>query len=445
MSDIPNVELARPGTWHLSSGRRTFDTADLKDAADFWTASGSQKIPLGFGHSDSRFDGDPAFGWVSNIRFTEDAEGPVLLGDLVDMDSWVAAAAPKRWPNRSIEGFANLLFKGRTYRLALTRLALLGATPPGMPGLKTLAEIKAAVTGPAMPITAASRAHLTRGVGTFIAASMEEADVAEVPEEIADAVRTGRLAPHEVDLAMRLHAAEVDQEGEDEAGWVVAQVADLPADRVAASGVPPLDEEVYQQHVAQLWGPNASRREPVAAKGHHVEDAELVAQWPAWQRPSLMATADPAPSRVEAAQGGTIAGWLSPLDRLRAESPGVYMSAIRRNGSPPGPFAGSNDPGEFLRSGLPSSALDGLPLLGQIAGWYAGTPQAVHAIRADLGDENGELYAQMTPQYSDHEGVRDWNMRINEWASRGPQPEQALDSDYGQLFPPGNGPMDSRY
>jgi hypothetical protein len=147
--EMLGVELARPGTWHLASGKRTFTADNLKDAADFFAATGQTRIPLGFGHSDSRFDGDPAFGWVSNIRYAEDAKGPVLLGDLVDMDEWVAAAAPRRWPNRSIEGFANLDWNGRTYSLALTRLALLGSTPPAMPNLRSLADMRAAVAAAA--------------------------------------------------------------------------------------------------------------------------------------------------------------------------------------------------------------------------------------------------------------------------------------------------------
>lgn len=162
-SDLLGVELARPGTWQLSSGPREFTAAMLRDAADFFTASGGQRIPLGFGHADRRFDGDPAFGWLSNVRYTEDEDGPVLLGDLVDMDEWVAAAAPARWPNRSVEGVAGITFQGREYGLALTRLALLGATPPGMPVLKSLSDVRQLVAAAA----AASG-------GEWIAASIPE-------------------------------------------------------------------------------------------------------------------------------------------------------------------------------------------------------------------------------------------------------------------------------
>jgi len=149
MAELLGVELARPGTWHLSSGPREFTAAMLRDAADFYAASGSQQIPLGFGHQDRRFDGDPAFGWLSNVRYDEDDDGPVLLGDLVELDEWVAAAAPARWPHRSIEGVAGVTFKGREYALALTRLALLGSTPPGIPVLKSLSDLRQLVSAAA--------------------------------------------------------------------------------------------------------------------------------------------------------------------------------------------------------------------------------------------------------------------------------------------------------
>ncbi|HEX5813482.1 MAG TPA: hypothetical protein VFY38_15350, partial [Pseudonocardia sp.] len=113
MAELLGVELARPGTWQLSGGPRDFTAAMLRDAADFFTASGAQRVPLGFGHRDDRFDGDPAFGWLSNVRYAEDGDGPVLLGDLVDMDDWVAAAAPARWPNRSVEGVMGVTFRDR--------------------------------------------------------------------------------------------------------------------------------------------------------------------------------------------------------------------------------------------------------------------------------------------------------------------------------------------
>lgn len=149
MPELLGVELARPGTWQLSSGTSEFTAGMLRDAADFHASTGGQKIPLGFGHMDSRFDGDPAWGWLTNVRYAEDDHGPVLLGDLVDLDDWVHAAAPQRWPHRSIEGVKGVKFAGREYGLVLTRLALLGATPPGMPALKSLTDLRQLVAAAA--------------------------------------------------------------------------------------------------------------------------------------------------------------------------------------------------------------------------------------------------------------------------------------------------------
>lgn len=144
MSELRDVELARPGKWRLSTGPLEFTAEMLRDAADFYTATGGQGIPIAPGHTDDRFDGDPSFGRVVNIRYAEDARGPVLLGDLVDMADWVAAAAPRKWPNRSVQGFQGFEYEGRVYALALTKLALLGSSPPAIPGLRALQEAVAA-------------------------------------------------------------------------------------------------------------------------------------------------------------------------------------------------------------------------------------------------------------------------------------------------------------
>lgn len=146
MADMKGVELARPGEWPLASGRTRFTVAHLKDAAEFFKATGGQKIPLALGHSDPRFTGDPAFGAVANVRYEEDDRGPVLKGDLVDMPQWLHAAAPKRWPNRSIEGFEDFRYNGRNYKLVLTALALLGATPPGVRSISSLQDLQLALT-----------------------------------------------------------------------------------------------------------------------------------------------------------------------------------------------------------------------------------------------------------------------------------------------------------
>jgi len=242
---LPDVELARPGTWHLSSGKRTFTTEMLRDAAEFYAAAGNTRVPFGFGHTDPRFDGDPAFGWVSNIRYDEDDE--VLLGDLVDMEDWLAAAAPQRWPNRSVEGFVDLEFNGRTYGLALTRVALLGATPPAMPNLKSMADMRQAIAAAA----ASSGAE-------FVAATAGDPDEHDDPE--LDETDEDNTVDELAEETPALEAEESQPEG---AGMNLAKyrevLAGLPDD---AS-----EEEISEALVEAGFDVGAPVPIPVAASG----------------------------------------------------------------------------------------------------------------------------------------------------------------------------------
>jgi peptidoglycan hydrolase-like protein with peptidoglycan-binding domain len=142
---LRGVELARPGDWKLSTGPVTFTDQMLRDAADFFAASGGQAVPVKLGHVDDRFDGEPTFGSLTNIRYAEDDRGAVLLGDIVDMPGWLSAAAPKRWPNRSIEGWQNFTYDGREYSLVLSGLAFLGVTPPAVRNIRSLADLQSAL------------------------------------------------------------------------------------------------------------------------------------------------------------------------------------------------------------------------------------------------------------------------------------------------------------
>lgn len=147
------VELARVGTWDLSTGPRTFTLEDFADAvaASIDPEFGAPRIRPG--HTDPRFDGEPALGRVENMRVIGDR----LVGDLVDLPGWLAAAEGRAaYPDRSIEGYSNVTSTtGKKYRLVLSRLALLGVTPPAMDGL---ADLPGAIAAGALPIAASSSA-----------------------------------------------------------------------------------------------------------------------------------------------------------------------------------------------------------------------------------------------------------------------------------------------
>ena len=90
---ITGVELARVGTYNLSTGTHTFSRAQLASAV----VNAAAKAPrLKLGHGDPRFDGEPALGLVRNLRTVQDGE--VLLGDFEDVPGWLLEALPSKYP-----------------------------------------------------------------------------------------------------------------------------------------------------------------------------------------------------------------------------------------------------------------------------------------------------------------------------------------------------------
>lgn len=169
-AEMRGIELARPGTWKLSSGPLNVTEQMLRDAERYANRKGARPGYVKIGHTDPRFavaDGEPALGWVENVRHEVDEIGPKLVGDIKDMPDWFAAAARKHWPYRSIEGWADFTDPdtGEKFGLVVDGLALLGVTPPGMTSLKSLRDLP-----PALGVTAAS--------GTRVVASMASAPVA---------------------------------------------------------------------------------------------------------------------------------------------------------------------------------------------------------------------------------------------------------------------------
>jgi peptidoglycan hydrolase-like protein with peptidoglycan-binding domain len=146
-ASLKDVELARPGTWQLASGEQTFTAQMLQDAARYAQRDGARPSPVKLGHNDPRFsgDGEPAMGWLGNIRYLEDERGPVVIGDIDGMPDWLAAAAPDAWPNRSVEGWTDYTVDGETYGLVIDGLALLGVTPPGISSIRSLRDLPQAL------------------------------------------------------------------------------------------------------------------------------------------------------------------------------------------------------------------------------------------------------------------------------------------------------------
>lgn len=135
---IPNVDLMSVGEWPAAEGPGIWTRDHLASAVAAQHDPGFSAPRVKIGHSDPRFDGNPAFGTIANMRLIDD--GMKLVGDLVAVPKWFAEAAPSAYPTRSIEGYYNST-SGATnkyYPFHVTALAMLGETPPAIANLEDL-------------------------------------------------------------------------------------------------------------------------------------------------------------------------------------------------------------------------------------------------------------------------------------------------------------------
>lgn len=150
LTNVPGVELIRTGQWQISTGKWDVNAADLASAVAALNCPAVRKPRLKLGHVDPRFnasgiggpamDGEPAVGWVDNIRIADN--GQTLVGDYTGVPGWLGAVMASAYPDRSVEGFHDLpCALGHTHPFVLTGVALLGVTPPGVGTLKSLSDV----------------------------------------------------------------------------------------------------------------------------------------------------------------------------------------------------------------------------------------------------------------------------------------------------------------
>ncbi|PPJ31903.1 hypothetical protein C5E45_32960 [Nocardia nova] len=148
LSHLPQVELMHVGTWDASTGRHTFTPDDLAYAVAAMDCPAVHRPHIKLGHTDPRFDGEPAAGWVDNLAVVD---GGTLIGDLVGMPGWLATpdeqghtVIASAYPNRSIEGqYDYRCALGHTHPFVLTALALLGISEPAIGTLASLQDVGA--------------------------------------------------------------------------------------------------------------------------------------------------------------------------------------------------------------------------------------------------------------------------------------------------------------
>jgi Mu-like prophage I protein len=206
-----NVELLEVGEdWHTSTGDFTVTYEDLVACIAAMDDPAVRTPVLKLGHTDPRFDGEPCFGKVENLRLSEN--GMTLIGDYVGIPSWLDDALASAFPRRSIEGAYNLTTAtGRTHQFMLTGVALLGEQYPAITTLEDIQAVYAAesiddvvmvtVSG-AQFVTATKEAEVPRP--KKIDASMAVDDVRRAYYESLDShqmwwwIRSVQLDPNEL-------------------------------------------------------------------------------------------------------------------------------------------------------------------------------------------------------------------------------------------------------
>jgi len=143
---LEDVELCRVGQWNASTGGIEITPEVLTELATASRDADADHVPIHAGHIDPRFpalsDGEPAMGWVQNVRVIGDR----LVGDLANVPARLAAVIPKAYRRRSIEIAANVRRPNGTVRpLALHGLGLLGVE---MPAVKGLGDVVARYSAP---------------------------------------------------------------------------------------------------------------------------------------------------------------------------------------------------------------------------------------------------------------------------------------------------------
>jgi 2'-5' RNA ligase len=138
------VELARTGVWATSTGVWTAEPDDFAAAVAATACPAVRRPYLRLGHTDGRFtpagDGEPALGWIENLRLAD--SGHTLVGDYVGVPEWLDQVMASAYPDRSVEGkYSWRCQLGHTHPFVLTGLALLGVTPPGVGTLRPLESL----------------------------------------------------------------------------------------------------------------------------------------------------------------------------------------------------------------------------------------------------------------------------------------------------------------
>ena len=131
-------EIFSIGKWN----GKEFTLDDLKAMVSAFNAlKDNLKIPLKLGHNDEQTltDGEPALGWVTDIRLNNDTQ---KLEAVFDITSPVVMQAMYKQMYRtvSVEMYEDVQYKGKDFKFVITAVALLGADLPAVNNLNDLTK-----------------------------------------------------------------------------------------------------------------------------------------------------------------------------------------------------------------------------------------------------------------------------------------------------------------
>ena len=98
MEDAP---LARTGSWGASTGELSVTKETLQQAADASRSNLLDMAAISLEHTDGRIespafmqDGELSCGQVTNLRVADDEDGPVPIGDCINISEGLAGRLP---------------------------------------------------------------------------------------------------------------------------------------------------------------------------------------------------------------------------------------------------------------------------------------------------------------------------------------------------------------
>lgn len=189
---LHGIEMAAVGTWKAQTGTTTFTAEDFAAAVAALECPGVRNPVIKLGHaekdSDSgvRWDGEPAVGWVANLRI----DGPKIVGDFTGMPAWLADADENGlsvlaagYPDRSIEIYRPFECQvGHLHPAVITAVSLLGIYAPGVGVLKSMQDVYAAFTQAGSSSQALARLGATWELQTTVtrAAAEERRELTDI-------------------------------------------------------------------------------------------------------------------------------------------------------------------------------------------------------------------------------------------------------------------------